>query len=82
MASGRPDLHRLRLLLDGDGQSGPTNVPVLRLDDIVGDRSARGAKIDVEGAERPVLEGASSALKDGRIDVLQLESNSCRITAR
>jgi hypothetical protein len=32
--------------------------------------------VDVEGGELQVLHGASTSLKDGRIDVLQLEWNS------
>ena len=36
-------------------------------------------KIDVEGAERLVLEGASRALADLRIDLLQIEWNHCSL---
>jgi len=35
------------------------------------------SKIDVEGAERFVLEGAQYALAAGRIDLLQVEWNRC-----
>lgn len=45
------------------------------LDEIVGDRSVAGVKVDVEGAERLVLAGAARALAEQRIDVLQLEWN-------
>jgi hypothetical protein len=37
---------------------------------------AHGVKIDVEGAERFVLEGAHRALAEGRLRVIQLEYNS------
>ncbi len=44
-------------------------------DHLIGDRSVAGIKIDVEGAERQVLLGASQALAEGRIGLLQLEWN-------
>lgn len=75
-----PDLLRQHLSLDpatpGDG--GP-EVDVETLDDVLGDRSAQGVKIDVEGAERLVLEGARRALSEGRIALLQLEWNDCSV---
>lgn len=51
-------------------------VEVATLDDIIGDREIAGAKIDVEGAELRVLEGAAHALAEHRIAALQLEWNS------
>ena len=57
------------------GAGGGLRVEVRTLDDILGTRRARGVKIDVEGAERLVLEGARRALHDGRIGVIQLEWN-------
>lgn len=51
-------------------------VEVDTIDRILGDRSARGVKIDVEGGERLVLEGAPRALSEHRIDVLQVEWNA------
>lgn len=51
-------------------------ITVDTLDNVLGDRHAGGVKIDVEGAERLVLEGARRALSQGRIDVLQLEWNA------
>ncbi|WP_030144602.1 FkbM family methyltransferase [Glycomyces sp. NRRL B-16210] len=57
---------------DGSGEE----IAVETLDDVLADRYAAGVKIDVEGAERLVLEGARRALSEGRIGVLQLEWNS------
>jgi FkbM family methyltransferase len=51
-------------------------VDVDTLDNLLGDRYAAGVKIDVEGAERLVLEGATRALAERRIGVLQLEWNA------
>lgn len=51
-------------------------VEVDTIDQILGDRSARGVKIDVEGAEKLVLKGALGALREHRIDVLQIEWNA------
>ena len=48
-------------------------VEATTVDDLLGDRVAAGMKIDVEGAERLVLEGASRALRDRRIRLIQLE---------
>lgn len=47
------------------------------LDRLLGARHAAGVKIDVEGAERLVLEGAMRALHEHRIDCLQIEWNRC-----
>lgn len=52
---------------------GGVEVPAVTLDDVLGDRVADGVKIDVEGAERLVLEGATRALSDQRIRLLQIE---------
>jgi FkbM family methyltransferase len=51
-------------------------VQVRTLDEVLAGRTAAGVKIDVEGAERLVLEGASSCLEQGLVKVLQLEWNS------
>jgi FkbM family methyltransferase len=64
------------VVLDGTTLS---NAPALvqvettTVDDLLGDRVAAGLKIDVEGAERLVLEGAVRALHDQRIKLIQLE---------
>jgi FkbM family methyltransferase len=53
-----------------------TDVTVTTLDDLLGDRTAAGVKIDVEGFELDVVLGASRALGEERVGVLQLEWNS------
>lgn len=81
------DLNRQHMVLDGGEPNpptsgataavvdGPPTVEVVTLDDVLGERFAAGVKVDVEGAERLVLEGASRALAEGRIGLLQLEWN-------
>lgn len=56
-------------------------VRIATLDGLLRGRSVRGVKIDVEGFERLVVEGAFSALAEGRIDVLQLEWNDTSLEA-
>jgi hypothetical protein len=51
-------------------------IEVDTLDNILGNRFAVGVKIDVEGAERLVLDGARRALEQRRIGVLQIEWNA------
>lgn len=57
--------------------AGDTVVRAITLDDVLGDRTADGVKIDVEGAERLVLLGGSRALADRRLRCIQLEWNGC-----
>lgn len=59
------------LVLDAAGAG--IDVPAVTLDDLLGERHAAGVKIDVEGAERLVIEGAVRSLAEKRIDLLQLE---------
>lgn len=61
------------LLLDGTAGD---EVVVDTLDAVLGDACAAGVKIDVEGAERLVLEGARRALTQRRIGALQIEWNA------
>jgi FkbM family methyltransferase len=51
-------------------------VEVDTLDNLLGERFAAGVKVDVEGAERLVLEGARRALSERRIGALQIEWNA------
>lgn len=75
LTDGKDTLNRL--LLDGGEQaSGSTlEVEVTTLDEVLGDRSAAGVKIDVEGAEELVVRGGANALSEGRIGLMQLEWN-------
>jgi len=63
-----------RIVLPGEDKAAqPTAVTTL--DVLLGDRTAAGVKVDVEGAEALVLAGASKALAGKRIRLLQLEWN-------
>jgi len=54
---------------------GPVDVEVVTVDSLVGDRQVAGLKVDVEGFELDVLEGARHALATQRIHLIQLEWN-------
>lgn len=56
---------------------GPEVVVATTLDAVLGQRRAEGVKIDVEGYERLVLQGATAALREHRIGCIQLEWNQC-----
>lgn len=61
---------------DSDQEAEPTqSVAVDTLDNVLGERTADGVKIDVEGSERLVLEGSQRCLRDHRIRMLQVEWN-------
>jgi FkbM family methyltransferase len=86
MHLGGPDLLRGHLIvdegatgLDESTAQGATEVCVRTLDEVVGDRTVDGLKIDVEGAERLVLEGGRRLLEDGRVELIQLEWNRCSL---
>ncbi|MCU4187149.1 FkbM family methyltransferase [Acidiferrimicrobium sp. IK] len=55
---------------------GSVGVRVAAPDSLTGSRRVAGLKVDVEGQERELLEGASSALRDRRIALVQMERNS------
>jgi FkbM family methyltransferase len=55
--------------------TGIEEVKVVTLDEIIGDRTAVAVKLDVEGFELDVLEGARTALREHRIGYLQVEHN-------
>ncbi|WP_341720187.1 FkbM family methyltransferase [Micromonospora sp. FIMYZ51] len=71
LTTGRDTTNHLLLGPDADGEV----VAVDTLDNVLGDRFAVGVKIDVEGVERLVLDGAREALRQHRIGVLQIEWN-------
>lgn len=50
-------------------------VAATSIDEVLGASTAAGIKVDVEGHERLVLEGATRALQEHRIQILQLEWN-------
>ena len=54
---------------------GGTSVSMVTLDSVIGDRQVAGMKVDVEGFEIDVLRGATRALADRRIALMQLEWN-------
>jgi len=64
------------LVIDGSGEG--VEVEVRTLDSVLGDRHIAGLKIDVEGAERLVIEGARQALTEHRIDLIQMEWSDVR----
>lgn len=68
------DPNRQALVLDSTG-----SVNVMTLDDLIGSRIVEGIKIDVEGAERLVLEGAAVALREQRLRLIQLEWNQASL---
>jgi len=74
--SGGADLNT-RTLRAGKRIEDPRDrvVRVATVDEVLADRTAAGMKVDVEGAERLVLEGSRRALSERRIPVLQLEWN-------
>jgi FkbM family methyltransferase len=74
--SGGGDLNT-RALRIGKAIGDPRDrvVRVATVDEVLADRTAAGMKVDVEGAERLVLEGSRRALSERRIAVLQLEWN-------
>jgi len=66
-------------LVLGVAHGATRRVEVRTLDEVLGERRAAGMKVDVEGAERLVLDGGSRALAERRVGVIQLEWNDlCR----
>jgi FkbM family methyltransferase len=73
--SDRPGMVRMTTDLDSYNHitaEGGVETEATTLDEILGDRTA-AVKIDVEGAEALVLRGASVALAEHRVRVLQIE---------
>lgn len=75
LTTGRDTTNRLVLNATDIASGATQDVPVSTLDLIVVERYVRGLKIDVEGAERLVVEGANTVLAANRIAVLQIEWN-------
>lgn len=63
--------HGLNHVVQGRG----TTVPQHRLDDIIGDRTPRAMKLDVEGYEMHVLRGAPHILANPAFKVVMVEIN-------
>ncbi|MDB6110405.1 MAG: hypothetical protein JWR69_2155 [Pedosphaera sp.] len=59
----------------GIAASGATQVPCVRLDEVIGDEFIDLLKIDVEGAEALVLSGARRLLEERRIRRIVFENN-------
>ena len=55
--------------------AGVREVDMVTVDALIGQRSVAGMKVDVEGFELHVLQGAACALREHRIELLQLEWN-------
>jgi FkbM family methyltransferase len=71
-----PDASRQHIVESESVPAGSTATRTVTLDSILAGRYAAGVKIDVEGAERRVLEGGKLALRDQRIGLIQLEWNA------
>lgn len=71
---------RNRLVVGEAVAAASRRVATTTLDAVLGSRLAAGVKIDVEGAERLVLEGASRALEERRLLCVQLEWNECSVS--
>jgi FkbM family methyltransferase len=56
--------------------SGRTETAVVTIDSVIGDRTAAGMKVDVEGFELDVLRGCARALSEHRLELIQLEWNA------
>jgi FkbM family methyltransferase len=77
-AAERVGMTTLTVGLDAENRlGGERQIRAITLDSIAGSEPVvHGVKIDVEGAERLVLEGARGLLAAGAVRVLQLEWNS------
>jgi FkbM family methyltransferase len=53
--------------------TGAVEVDQVTLDSLIGDRRVAGLKVDVEGFELDIMKGATRALAEHRIDLMQLE---------
>lgn len=69
------ELDTINHVLSENENVSAVNVPVIRLDDLVGDDIPTVIKIDVEGHERAVLLGAKRVLADSRLQSVIMETN-------
>jgi FkbM family methyltransferase len=60
---------------------GEITTELVTMDSVIGNRTVRGMKIDVEGFEIEVLRGCLQALSDQRIELIQLEWNASSLKA-
>jgi FkbM family methyltransferase len=60
---------------------GVSEIAMLTIDSIIGNRTVAGMKVDVEGFEVDVLHGCERALSEHRVRLLQLEWNSTSMQA-
>jgi FkbM family methyltransferase len=60
---------------------GAVETTVVTIDSLIGNRSAAGMKVDVEGFEIDVLRGSEQALSEHRLKLIQLEWNSTSMEA-
>lgn len=73
LAVGRESMNRIVRRAEHDIET--QAVPTVTLDELIGDQHVRGIKIDVEGAERLVLEGAARASYRHSSDQLERHVN-------
>lgn len=59
-------------------EAGALRVPMHRLDDLIPARPTRLLKIDVEGSELPVLQGATAVLRETELVYCELSTGNCR----
>ena len=62
--------------------AGVREVDTVTVDALIGQPPVAGMKVDVEGCELQVLQGAACALREHRIELLQLEWNEASKAAR
>jgi FkbM family methyltransferase len=60
---------------------GEIGTKLVTIDSVIGSRTVRGMKVDVEGFEIEVLRGCVQALSDQRVKLIQLEWNASSLKA-
>ncbi len=69
------DMDTMNHVVDKNYAGASLSVPVCTMDELLGDRSSAMWKVDVEGFERQVLQGAGRALLDSKLKIVLLESD-------